>query len=1249
MRFFTFLFFLALSGAPTLSAQLNPLQSGYDLLVDNRAEEARDYFSGRLTGPFAGDAALALCLAETMLHHAEAALAAYHRFATLETDAAKRNAFLDAFWQVQSRELGKESYAYHEAQVDNPYTRMRPLALYTLAEHHHLKGELRKSRELYGRIGTVQPWSIVGPFENISESGFDRDFGVPGHPERDARFINKRGVAVSWIPLERPGRSGWLHFGNYLNAEDAIVYAQSYCQSPGDREAVFRLGTSGSVKVWVNDRLAFSEVHERDNHLDTYVFRAPLQAGHNRVLIQIGASGDGGANFQLRLTDEAGNSLSDLDWTNEPGNYTVGPDRAPDVMANPTEAWFRARIAGGQSTIVDLLAFSQFYLLNGFHEEARAILAKARTDYPSNLQVITQMIPVLRALEDETGASEIEQQLVQEHPDYSLSLLSRLSDAKDLEDWPRCDELIAQYRHRYGDSETLLKQEIFVTANRGETDKTAALIQLGMARYPESTDFLLGQAHFESSVRNRPANAIRLLEKYLKDHYREGVVEQLIDLNYKAGNAQEVIKLFQNLLEWDPDNINYLSRLSRLYSVSGNARESQRTLDRALALAPYRGSLHSTQGQFYAEAGDQVRAEAAYEKALALNPYDYDSRDALRNLRSESTSAFSALPETDYYALYTESKGTEAYPDDNSVILAYDVQQVIHEGGASEVRTSLLVKALTPAGVDEWKEYSIPVYGDQQGVVEKVEVLDPDGSRHEASRSGTDVVFDRLQPGGAVHVVFRLREFQQGRLSGKFWNDHALSTGLPSVQSTYSLLAPKGTDFDVRITGLQEDTVEPVRTPLDGRELYVWQLTDRPSLQPEAVTPNISDIVTTVRVSNIKDWAFIARWYSELTHAKIRVDADVRQAVDELFADAPADLSRREQVERIYRFVSGNIRYISVPFLQSNFIPQSAARTLATRQGDCKDVSSLFVAMCDARGITANLVLINTRDRSRESLALPGIGFNHCIARVELDGVPYFVELTDENLPFGTGDWSVNNSFALVIPREGEAYTHPAGLINPESRGVNSVIRTGTLSFDGADMVFDLQNRRVNSVASSFRHTYRDESPDNQRRSMQQAIADNYPRVTLTDLSFSSGLDDLFDNEVAYAYAYRVSDPGNKIGGMKIYPVVLSDQLQTPPYTSTAERQLPIDLWQTFEAEYYEQTLEVITPEGKALVEVPEPVTVSNDYVDYGLEYAATESGLTIRRTIRLKQDIVPPAAYASFRDDMLRIVEADKVNLAYR
>ena len=128
------------------------------------------------------------------------------------------------------------------------------------------------------------------------------------------------------------------------------------------------------------------------------------------------------------------------------------------------------------------------------------------------------------------------------------------------------------------------------------------------------------------------------------------------------------------------------------------------------------------------------------------------------------------------------------------------------------------------------------------------------------------------------------------------------------------------------------------------------------------------------------------------------------------------------KARRIYNYIQKNIRYSSVSFRQSAYVPQKASVTINTRLGDCKDLSSLFVSLASMAGLHANLVLVDTRDNGTKEMVLPSVEFNHCIVLLKMGGKETYLELTDNNLPFGCLPNNLPGASSLIIPRQNEEY-----------------------------------------------------------------------------------------------------------------------------------------------------------------------------------------------------------------------------------
>ena len=127
-------------------------------------------------------------------------------------------------------------------------------------------------------------------------------------------------------------------------------------------------------------------------------------------------------------------------------------------------------------------------------------------------------------------------------------------------------------------------------------------------------------------------------------------------------------------------------------------------------------------------------------------------------------------------------------------------------------------------------------------------------------------------------------------------------------------------------------------------------------------------------------------------------------------------MTQFEKARIIYDYIESNIRYSSVSFRQSAYVPQRPSVTLTTRLGDCKDLSSLFVTLASLAGISSQMVLVDTRDNGQQNVILPSVEFNHCIVVAELHGKRHYIELTDNYLPFANLPNNLNGTTILQIP-----------------------------------------------------------------------------------------------------------------------------------------------------------------------------------------------------------------------------------------
>src|SRR5882724_2951400 len=125
----------------------------------------------------------------------------------------------------------------------------------------------------FDKVGNTRNWQYVGPFENLSESGFYKEYGPLQHPGPEAVFASNTNAAIKWFAPATEIKDGWTPVSFQINKHTAVAYAQTFVDMPEEKEVYFNTGATGSIKVWLNDQLLLSQDKERTTEMDTYTVK----------------------------------------------------------------------------------------------------------------------------------------------------------------------------------------------------------------------------------------------------------------------------------------------------------------------------------------------------------------------------------------------------------------------------------------------------------------------------------------------------------------------------------------------------------------------------------------------------------------------------------------------------------------------------------------------------------------------------------------------------------------------------------------------------------------------------------------------------------------------------------------------------------------------------------------------------------------------------------------------------------------
>ena len=105
---------------------------------------------------------------------------------------------------------------------------LKAIALERLGHYYRDHNELEKAIDNYSQIGAIDKWALIGPFENISESGYNKNFQVENEFIENNMYVGQNGLKVKWFPISLKRHDQWIDLKRYFAANNAIFYGNSF-------------------------------------------------------------------------------------------------------------------------------------------------------------------------------------------------------------------------------------------------------------------------------------------------------------------------------------------------------------------------------------------------------------------------------------------------------------------------------------------------------------------------------------------------------------------------------------------------------------------------------------------------------------------------------------------------------------------------------------------------------------------------------------------------------------------------------------------------------------------------------------------------------------------------------------------------------------------------------------------------------------------------------------------------------------
>lgn len=230
------------------------------------------------------------------------------------------------------------------------------------------------------------------------------------------------------------------------------------------------------------------------------------------------------------------------------------------------------------------------------------------------------------------------------------------------------------------------------------------------------------------------------------------------------------------------------------------------------------------------------------------------------------------------------------------------------------------------------------------------------------------------------------------------------------------------------------------------------------------------------------------------------------EKVDDLFAELTKGLESDEaRINAIFRFVSEDVRYVSLSTLGHSHQPHNVDSVIENRYGDCKDKTALLHALLDRMDLDLVPRLVATYRTETESLSLPSLGyFNHIVLCMTWSGKDYCLDPTDYQTHWQyTSEW-IQGKVSLALSES----ALPELIPSAQYRWKMDVVTNITITEDGGS-----DEEQVRTYYGEYAAHMRSQLQDSDDDERLERLANHYRDVVADVEQVSSEITSPFDGD----------------------------------------------------------------------------------------------------------------------------------------
>jgi len=417
------------------------------------------------------------------------------------------------------------------------------------------------------------------------------------------------------------------------------------------------------------------------------------------------------------------------------------------------------------------------------------------------------------------------------------------------------------------------------------------------------------------------------------------------------------------------------------------------------------------------------------------------------------------------------------------------------------------------------------------------------------------------------------------------------------------------------IEGLDlEDNMPPVQSYLPIVIPYVKKYS--PDKEKEVVVLNEIDDLFTIYEG----------WIDQVDNSPT---PEIDSLVTEITRNAKND---REKASAVFYWVQDNIKYIAFEDGLGGFIPRPCSLVFQRKYGDCKDMTSMLIAMLTSAEIPVYYTWIGTRDIPyRYDEVWTPIVDNHMIAACEVDGELLFIDGTSDFIQLGYPSIFTQGKQALVRKGHNEFELINVPIPKPEN---SQIVDTVHLSLSNENIIGRGNTKFSGYFGTNMKDFVQFVKSDKQKEFFESYFEKGNNRFTIEDLQFiNTGYG---ERPVDVQYSFSIPQYAY-VSENEMYINLHLDQ-EFASNRIESERVFPIE--KRFKSkETYVVHLEI--PTGWEIQTLPKNVAFENEKFGFQISYTRSENEITLTTENYLNTLVIEPEDFEYWNEMVNTIKQA--------